>query len=391
MLTLDFMWKMKYISLLLAVFFLISCQPNYNIKNSHYCVDTLSIQPQKMTESLGVSDYSVDSIVRLKLSGNVFLSNADKMIFLKNRIFILDKFQSKKIWVFDGAGSFLYTIGEVGKSLSEFIEGPSDFDVDESEGKLYAYDKWKGEMLIFSDKGKFLENKKIEDILPTSFAIEKNGNFVFSIKDMSMGRANYELSVYSPSMQPVCNLKALKEESLYLPANYQFSKNNGHVYYIPILSDSVFRIANDTIDKLIWVDFDKQFISAKDRSDLFAMKHPSNGNHVKQINDYQESDNWVSVSYVYKGIVYSYIKNKKSGKIINTPVLIDGLFSPQRVILHGDQLICFLPDDFNSSLLYIRSKMKEAWKKQYALINIKIQHMIDSQMSNPAIVYLHLK
>lgn len=73
--------------LLLAAFFLISCQPNYNIKNSHYCVDTLSIQPQKMTESLGVSDYSVDSIVRLKLSGNVFLSNADKMIFLKNRIF----------------------------------------------------------------------------------------------------------------------------------------------------------------------------------------------------------------------------------------------------------------------------------------------------------------
>ena len=36
-------------------------------------------------------------------------------------------------------------------------------------------------------------------------------------------------------------------------------------------------------------------------------------------------------------------------------MLIDGLFSPQRVILHGDQLICFLPDDFNSSLLYMRS------------------------------------
>lgn len=42
MLTLDFMRKMKYISLLLAVFFLISCQPNYNIKNSHYGVDSLT-------------------------------------------------------------------------------------------------------------------------------------------------------------------------------------------------------------------------------------------------------------------------------------------------------------------------------------------------------------
>ena len=66
-------------------------------------------------------------------------------------------------------------------------------------------------------------------------------------------------------------------------------------------------------------------------------------------------------------------------------------FSLLRGLYHGNQLICFLPDDFNSSLLYMRSKMKDDWKKQYALTNIKIQHMIDSQMSNPAIVYLHLK
>lgn len=391
MFPLIFLQKMKYVNLLLAVFFLFSCQPNYDIKNSQYSVDSLLIQPQKMTNSLCESDYSIDSIVYLKLPNQAFLSNADKMKILKNRIFILDKTQSKKIWSFDGGGSFLYTIGEIGKSLSEFIEGPSDFDVNESDGNLYAYDKWKGAMLVFSDKGKFLESKKIDDILPNSFAIEKNGNFVFSMKNSSRGRANYELSVYSPSMQPFCNLKILEKESLYLPVNYQLSKNNDQLYYIPILSDSVFRIVNDTIDKMVWVNFDKQFISAKEKEDLLEMKHPAKDNHVKQINDYQESDNWIYVSYVYKGIVYYYVKNKKTGKIINSPVLMDGLFSPQSMILHGDQLICFLPDDFCSSLEYMRSNMKDDWKKQYVLTNAKIQQIIDSQMSNPAIVYLHLK
>lgn len=373
------------------MFLLASCQQKYELKSSLYSYEVLSVSPHKVTKSLGVSDYAVDSISFLKMPSGEFLSNVDKMFLGKDLILLLDKDQSKKVWAFGKDGSYKYKIGDIGKSMSEFIEGPTDFDVNRSEGKIFAYDRWKNCLLKFSLTGKFEDKIDLDNILPTSFVVEDNGNFLFSMKEHSSDDNDCELIVSSPMMKRIYNLKSLEQECLYLPSNSQFSRSNNALYYIPILSDSVYRISNDTIDRLIKVDFGNRFISAKERIDMFALKHPKLGKKVKQINDYQESENWIYLSYVYDDMIYYFLKNKNSNKVINSPILMEGLFSPNRVILQNDQLICFLSDDFVPMTIKSKDSMGTNWDKMLDLTCFEIRQMINKKENGPVIIYFHLR
>lgn len=382
---------MKNIIYVLTIFLLVSCQQKTELKSSIYSYEVLSVSPHKVTKSLGVSDYFVDSISFLKMPDREFLSNVDKMFLGKDLILLLDKDQSKKVWAFAKDGSYKYKIGDIGKSMSEFIEGPTDFDVNRSEGKIFAYDRWKNSLLKFSLGGKFEDKIDLDNILPTSFAIENNGNFLFSMKEYSSGNDVSELIVSSPKMERIYNLKQLEQECLYLPSNSQFSKSNNALYYIPILADSVYRISNDTIDRLIKVDFGNRFISAKEKSEMLALKHPKLGKKVKQINDYQENENWTYLSYVYDDMVYYFLKNKSSNKVINSPILMEGLYSPNKVILQNDQLICFLSDDFVPMAIKSKDSMGTNWDKMLDLTCFQIRQMIDKKEKGPVVIYFHLR
>lgn len=237
----------------------------------------------------------------------------------------------------------------------------------------------------------FEEKIGLDNILPTSFALEDNGNFLFSMKEHSLDNNDCELIVSSPKLERVYNLKPLGQDCLYLPSNSQFSRSNDALYYIPILSDSVFRISNDTIDRLIKVDFENMFISSKEKLDMLALKHPKLDKKVKQINDYQESENWIYLSYVYDEMVYYFLKNKSSNKVINSPILIEGLYSPDKVILQNDQLICFLSDDFIPMALKTKKNMGVNWNKVLDVTNNKMKQMIDKNENGPALIYFHLR
>ncbi len=98
-------------------------------------------------------------IVPLETNENCLVGNISKLMFYDNKVFILDRFVSKGLFVFDAKGRFLYRVGKVGRGPGEF-NTPIDFTIDWNKKELLILDN--PSRLIFYDitgeyKGKTID------------------------------------------------------------------------------------------------------------------------------------------------------------------------------------------------------------------------------------------
>lgn len=89
----------------------------------------------------------------------VFFHKIQKVLFFGDKIFILDRRQSK-IFVVDRKGHFLYTIGRPGQGPGE-LEYPAEFTLSES-GKIYVVNSQAKHLEVFSIVGEFLRRIKLD-------------------------------------------------------------------------------------------------------------------------------------------------------------------------------------------------------------------------------------
>lgn len=86
----------------------------------------IKIDPERQTNPLNNSQYSIDSVRSLSMPANKIFQ-ISKLIVKDNRIYILDSEIARTIFVFDTTGRYLYKLGERGRALSEYIGRPVDF------------------------------------------------------------------------------------------------------------------------------------------------------------------------------------------------------------------------------------------------------------------------
>lgn len=99
-------------------------------------------------------------VSRIKLNEEeVFFHKIQKVLFFEDKIFILDRRQSK-IFAVDKKGHFLYTIGRPGQGPGE-LEYPAEFTISESD-EIYVVNSQAKHLEVFSMAGEFLRRIKLD-------------------------------------------------------------------------------------------------------------------------------------------------------------------------------------------------------------------------------------
>ncbi len=106
-----------------------------------------------------IVDTSSIKKVELEFSENAAIGDINKIIEFDDKIFVFDRFYSKKVIAFDLDGNFLYQVGRQGDGLGEY-SGIADFSINEYDKQIILLDG--GQILAYEmGKGTYVNSKKL--------------------------------------------------------------------------------------------------------------------------------------------------------------------------------------------------------------------------------------
>ena len=133
----------------------------------------------------------------------------DKVIFHKDKIFIMDREIGKGVFMYDAEGKFLMRIGTVGKGVED-IENLSDFDVNDDNVLVSEYPN---KLFVYNLSGKLLKKHRLKFEFSSFITIE-NGYLFY---DSYQGATNDVGTDYYNIIRTDSKLK-FKEGYLSLPS-----------------------------------------------------------------------------------------------------------------------------------------------------------------------------
>ncbi len=161
---------------ILSIFVLQSCSKNNDISVGEKVEIVINSGKVKLSDLV-----SSTQIVPLESNENCLIGGITKLLYYDNKIFVLDSYVSKGLFVFDKNGKFLYKVGRVGQGPGEF-NNPTDFYIDKDKQEIVLLSD--SDNLIFYDIAGVYMGKTI-DLLKN-----QGGAFDFvKIKQMYVVRA----------------------------------------------------------------------------------------------------------------------------------------------------------------------------------------------------------
>lgn len=323
-----------------AGFFLIIMFAACSLKGAdglgEYKTDIIFIEnPEVQTELLGNTQYTIDSVYTLSMPENISQFFVNKYIVKNNRVYLLDDNYAHTILAFDSNGKFLYKAGDRGRARNEYIDGPEDFFVDQND-RLHVFDYRGQKIVVFDSYGKYSRTINTQEEHPWAIGVKGNGEYLYSFMEDCTGAA---LAIYDNDNKIQKKLVPFGKIYSFLPGKRCFFQNDNRLCHIPLLSDSVFVFDNDTLQKVVKIDFKGQFIMDVD-PDLVTKENKTlelaKFRGVRSIKQYQETDSLIYFQYDYRGRLRSMLVNKSSNKILSGLSFFDGI-SPFTNFVFGEQ------------------------------------------------------
>jgi len=118
----------------------------------------------------------------LKLPDSILFGVVDEVLVNGNKIYLLDKNQSRSIVCFDATGNFIFQLKGAGKGPYEFTN-PELFQLDSLNNNLIVYDRTLAKILIYS----LNKMKIVDEITQTTYlnyiGLTKSGNILYVTDD----------------------------------------------------------------------------------------------------------------------------------------------------------------------------------------------------------------
>ena len=357
----------------------------------NFTVEDLVISTE-LTGHLDTTQYVISKVVPLTGGEDVIIPQYDKLVFQGDKVYILDKSISKRVFVYDTLGNFQYKVGEAGRALNEFYRQPSDFSVD-SRGRIYLFDSEGPKIIKYDEQGKYRSTDALREIWPYAFALTDNGDYAFAFRMMDdRTEVTYELAVYDSLEQNKSNYRPLADHQLFT-YDIPFWSSEDKLYYIPNMSDTVFVLSGDTISRAIHLDFQGKFLPDEAVAEVqrtgelskIARKHEG---AVLGAVKYEENEHWIHVEYSI-GIGLNYLKNKQTGEIHEFVSLFEGFFPASQFFICDNFLVYLMTED--SVLGTASMKEEDFWAETYGKTSGAVRKMLDGKTPLPALVYVELK
>lgn len=367
---------------LLPVFCLTACGPDSinsiglgNYKTETYVIDDLECQSQPLSKD----QYSIDRVCSLSYPDGLLKIYPDWFVVKNDRIYTLEQY---KFYVFDLKGKLLYQAGEaVGRN--SFVD---------NEGNIHTFHESLQKIFVYNSKGevsKVLYTEKEFDS-PNLMGLTNNGRYMFEFIRNTNG---YALTICDKSNRFQRGLIPFEKEHAWMGIS-RFFQNEGRLSHIPQHSDSVLVFRNDTLEKVVRVDFKGQDIMHKNPE---ALEHIGKTDEVHDstnilgISEYQETESFKYFHYVYKNRIQRRLIKKSTNEILSGSNFFEGfdiLFN-NSFYLSGNQLIAIVNEE---NVERVRNaKRDDVWMDNYNKSAPQVQALIDGKIKTPALFYISFK
>lgn len=382
----------------------ISCSFPSNNKESdsdigfdNYKSVTFKIDPEITDSPLETNQYIVDSIRTLESPNGLSSFDEEKFFVNNERIYIMDSDVEKSILVFDLSGNYLYKLGERGRAKNEYLYGPTDFFV-AMDGEVHVFDMDGRRILRFNNCGEFIERK--ETPIMNSFGLTSNNKYLYCLDNMNMPdeEPDPSLLIYDFKSESKKTLIPSKRFTYHYHPRYRtFFYNDARLYHIPILSDSILVFKDDIIESVVRFDFACGFLSmekpecVRDNPDGSRPNVSRRGyKGVEAIYEYQESESYIYMRYIYKEYLKRWFYNKRTKQIIHGNKLFAGLSVFNDYFLKGNQIIAYVGKE-NVEMLKEYCESEEFDKEEYKKTPSFVKAFQSGKLSAPALVYITIK
>ena len=216
----------------------------------HIANPAMTIIKTDNVKTMGILDFTTQYVkdvqyIPLKKTGTP-IGEISYILVYKNRIFVLDTFQTKSVYIFDMQGNYIGQAGRVGQGPGEYTE-PFAISIDENnETPLLVVTDNILYMYYYTLDGKFV---KKEMRFLGSFSIKHKGvGFNASCIGLLGKRLEeeYDLIVSYGDTVQYKGFKAYPLQKDASDGQYQLRVNNDNLFFTPILSDTTYTILSDS-------------------------------------------------------------------------------------------------------------------------------------------------
>lgn len=365
---------------------------------------------EKMTYS---SLFSKAGIIVLEDTDESLLGKVDKIEFLDNYLYVLEK--RRGLFLFDKQGKFVRKIGNKGNGPGEYVS-PDDITVDKVNKKIYILDS-NQRVLKYSSTGAYENSFRLENDATRSNYIQYSENALYTnLYTFDKSRSRFLLSKV--------NIANGKRTSFQLDAsqynkgwNELFSTDQhtfisvpaGNPKFMQIFMDTIFEITPKGIKPYIAFQ-SKSLVTKKDMEAQMAQYDMSNprviskicdglakAKKIYSIYDYWETDKYVHLNYQVGMYGYTALYNKNTNVTSVMTGFSDDLFYTDK----AETKLVFKTATFDKDRIYCIG-MNDGFTKDILLKNIEkggISSRIEgadklktlTEDSNPIIIYYEFK
>ncbi|MDR2406810.1 MAG: 6-bladed beta-propeller [Bacteroidales bacterium] len=169
--------KINIISVIAFLIILVSCKHERQEEVKNRTIDSKSIIDSVFNLSkLGC----FSNFIPLETNDNSIISGINKIYFVDNHIYILDRDGGKGVFIFDRNGKFIRQIGRTGGGSGEYAS-IDDFTIDKNNLTIYLLTNRKN-ILLYNIDGKYIRSFNI-DFYASKIEYNSSSNKIYFIGD----------------------------------------------------------------------------------------------------------------------------------------------------------------------------------------------------------------
>lgn len=355
--------KLLYFLLFMFATFMNSCKKGasfeYELPEDSN-VKTIAMEPLTGYEKLRYSDvYSKVEYIQLETNDKSLVSEVSKLEVLDDgKLIVFDK-KIGAIVLFDEKGKYINRIGRKGNGHGEYAY-PIDIAYDKYHNRVIVYDSAKAEMLIFDMDGKYISSIGIK-WFASAFSIIDKKHFCLFLNHYGVSSStpctdNAVIIDHSGNIVTQ-DLKYDKDlENFHPETSNTFTADESDIYLKPPFSSIVYDINPKAIEAAYYIDFGKdeiprEWISGNDWTLIDKIRQSSN---VTFLRSFFKTKNGFVLNVTKggkEGLCFIGLKGEKQAKAAFS--MSNDMYGLQSNILmkavHNNKCyICLEPSAFNT-------------------------------------------
>lgn len=345
-------------------------------------IDATDMKALSYTEFI---DEFIDDVHFVQLSSDELIGNITKLQIFEDRIYVLDRFSAKKVFIFDRQGKLLKVIDDQGGGPKEYCQ-LGDMYINEDTRELIIADL-RGKYVHYNLNGEWLRSTSVISESYYDYPMGQDSAFNFMVYDYSLvlSKGSEVLKKAFP-VYPIQRQVAVRDP---------FAKTGlGELLYIPLCCDTVYQLNRDLtyrakyfvkLKNSVWKHRDEE-LSYQEHTDLIIKGCTELGNAIFENEKFfaftmnERDDNLIKVQACF------YNKEKKKTFYLDIEKPFDGSKVLEKGVFPIGNPICLYGDYFVTSFIPIPIKENAHLANEEYL---KIMNA-GTDDTNPALVFYKL-